>query len=226
MRRLAALLVVFLATVAGCAAEPAQPPTPNAPSSTSVAPTSATPAEPEPTTQPPAEPMVYSGEGDDIVSIAPPPTLAALRFECPDCTSNTVVKTDTGDLLVNEIGAYTGVSLLESTFGAATPTELEITATGAWTATVGEVIALAAVETGAEPISGTGDSLVVVSGQTSRARITNSADSNFVVLVVPLESGVRDLVVNEIGNYEGTVRLRGPAIVEITSSGEWTITAS
>jgi hypothetical protein len=35
-----------------------------------------------------------------------------------------------------------------------------------------------------------------------------------------------DAAINEIGSYEGTVPLRGPAAVIVTSPGDWTITPS
>ena len=55
------------------------------------------------------------------------------------------------------------------------------------------------------------------------ANITYRGGSNFVVIYY----GGGDLLVNEIGRYKGQVAFTpGPAIVEITASGPWSIRTS
>lgn len=171
-------------------------------------------------------PTVYEGRGDDVISITKDPGVAIVEFECPKCSGNTVVKTDGADsLLVNEIGAYRGKHLIDERSGSTTST-LEITASGPWTATVSSGLASATVQTGTGPVSGRGDDVVVIMSASSKAHITDKGPSNFAVWVISVDSGRPDLAVNTIGGYDGTVVLDGPAVVEVTSSGSWTIAPS
>lgn len=170
----------------------------------------------------PASPIVYQGQGDDVLHIAKPDGVAILLFECPRCVDNTIVKSDGAEgLLVNTIGAYSGKTWLDAENGSRT-SQLVINATGAWKATVGSVAALARRSNGSS-ISGRGDDVVVMDGSSTAAAITNrGGDDNFVVWV--LADGDRELPVNTIGGYRGTVQLAAPALVEVTSDGSWTIT--
>jgi hypothetical protein len=202
---------------------------PTTPSSAVVrAPVVAAPTRTAPTTtapKPASPPTVYEGRGDDVVTITKDSGVAVLQFECPKCSSNTVLKTDGGEsLLVNEIGSYKGKRLIDVSTGGATST-LTITASGAWKVTVASGLGMATTATGNNPVSGTGDDVVLMLSTATKARITNKGESNFAVKVYPID-GYSDLAVNEIGSYEGTVPLEAPAVVEVTSSGKWTITPS
>jgi hypothetical protein len=171
-------------------------------------------------------PTVYEGRGDDVIPITKDPGVAIVEFECPKRSGNTVVKTDGADsLLVDEIGAYRGKHLIDERSGSTTAT-LEITASGPWTATVSSGLAAATVPTGAGPVSGKGDDVVVIMSASTKAHITDKGPSNFAVWVISVDSGRPDLAVNTIGGYDGTVVLDGPAVVEVTSSGSWTIAPS
>ncbi len=140
---------------------------------------------------------------------------ALLTFSCPDCQSNVVVKTD-NDLLVNEIGSYSGTHLIDIRNGENTTTA-EVTADGSWTMDIADIT------TAPEATSGTGDSVIWVNTGTKVA-ITHDGDSNFAVHAAS-SSGL-DLLVNEIGAYSGTKAIDTPAIVDITADGNWTITPS
>jgi hypothetical protein len=175
--------------------------------------------------EPPPAPIVHEGKGDDVVTLDKPAGVAVLDFECSRCSGNVVLKTDgqgMDTLLVNTIGSYKGRHVIDSSDTARTST-LTITAKGSWKVTV--TPGLSALRTsGGEPISGKGDDAVLINAATTKAAITNRGDANFVVMV--LGQYVSDLAVNEIGSYEGTVPLSGPAVVEVTSSGDWSITPS
>ncbi len=120
-------------------------------------------------------------------------------------------------LLVNEIGSYQGTVLL-----ADATVNLEITASGGWTVTVLPLeSARSWIEGG---ITGQGDDVVFYIGSTTAAAITHDGESNFAVIAHGASD--RDLLVNEIGPYNGTVRLPGPSFVEITADGAWSITAT
>lgn len=158
-----------------------------------------------------------------MITLDRPPGLKIVKFECPACTRNTVVKTNGFEsLLVNEIGAYSGQMWMDIRDGSHTTT-VTINATGAWTMTVGD-IDLVTVATG--PMSGNGDSVVLYTGSSTKAKIANSGARNFTVHVVSIETSMIDLAVNHIGGYEGTVPFDGPALVQISSTGAWTITPS
>jgi hypothetical protein len=119
------------------------------------------------------------------------------------------------DLLVNEIGSYQGTVQEEE--GASF---LEITAGGSWRI---EANTVDQAPTFDESATGLGDSVVLVTGDSGIAEITHAGDSNFAVLTYPLAGRRRDLLVNEIGNYAGSARFPGPALIEITANGDWTI---
>ncbi|GLZ31253.1 hypothetical protein Lesp02_34410 [Lentzea sp. NBRC 105346] len=173
------------------------------------------------TKPPPPPPSVFKGSGDDVITLDRPAGVKIAKFECPACTSNTMLKSDGFEsLLVNEIGAYSGQMWLDIRDGSRTTT-LTVKASGAWTLTVGE-LDMATKASG--PVSGKGDSVVFFSGKSTKAKITNVGESNFIVHVVSLDKERLDLAVNHIGSYEGTVPLAGPALIQITSSGSWSIT--
>ena len=75
---------------------------------------------------------------------------------------------------------------------------------------------------------GSGDDVisdVSVGDSVHRAHFTNNGSSNFAVIVYD-GNGKKDLLVNEIGSYDGYVLLpmASPLTFEITSSGDWSYT--
>jgi hypothetical protein len=170
-----------------------------------------------------AKPTVFTGRGDDVLKVPGPDGLKIVRFQCPQCTGNTVLQTDGAEsLLVNTIGAYSGEQWADVTDGSNTTT-LTVKAQGSWTITVGG-IDMAQTATGT--VSGTGDDVVVLNANTTQAAITNHGQGNFVIQDVSASGGSRNLDVNEIGSYSGTVPLAGPALIQITSDGSWSINPS
>ncbi|MGM1065277.1 hypothetical protein [Saccharothrix sp. Mg75] len=194
--------------------------TPDPPRSTgrrAVTPT----ASPAPSTPPP--PSSHSGTGDGAVTLDRPPGAKVVRFECPACTGNVVVRTDGFDrLLVNKIGAYAGSHWFDA-LGAGRTTTITVQATVAWTLTVGG-LELADTATGA--MGGSGDRALLFTGESRRARVTNVGNGNFVVKTVTVAGGRPDLPVNHIGAFDGAVPLEGPAMIQVESYGDWTITPS
>lgn len=177
----------------------------------------------EPPQPKPVTPKVYKGSGDDVVTIQKPggDGAAIVKFECPACTSNTVVETNGAEsLLVNTIGSYSGSHLIDIESGSTT-SKVTITAVGSWKLTVGGLDMAVQVK---DKASGKGDAVLHITGNTSEATVTNTGESNFVVNTYPENGGFSDLAVNTIGSYKGTVPLDAPAYVQITSSGSWTFT--
>ncbi|MEV6695293.1 hypothetical protein AB0M35_27855 [Micromonospora sp. NPDC051196] len=190
----------------------------------SVAPS--TSSAPPPTSAPPPaapKPKVYSGRGDDVIKVGDLTDLSVVKFSCPRCSSNTVLKSDGPEgLLVNEIGAYTGkrwINLEEYSL----TTQFEVETRGEWTLTIGSVEQLA-TKAPSGKASGRGDDVILLGGSASTARIKHSkGQSNFVVEAYSLDTGMGGLLINEIGGYSGTRPLEAPALVQVTADGLWSI---
>lgn len=179
-----------------------------------------------PAPAPPAPPQVFEGTGDDVIDVKPVTDVAILTFECGNCRGNVVVKTNGSEsLLVNEIGAYTGQHLINARSTGSMTTQIQVNAKGKWKLTLTEGLDSAAHKSEGAPVSGKGDAVVVFRSNASKADVTYKGDQNFVVMVYSADSG-SDLAVNEIGSYSGKVLLDGPAVVQVESSGDWTIAPS
>lgn len=125
----------------------------------------------------------------------------------------------TGDLLVNTIGAYSGVTA----FGFSSLSEagrLSVTADGPWTVSIAPISSAPEI---ALPANGTGDAVYLFSGDASTWNITHDGTSNFAVIqyggIIP------NLAVNEIGVYQGSIPMKaGPSVLSISADGNWSIT--
>ncbi len=188
-----------------------------APGATPESPSSAAPAAAAPTT--------YAGKGDDVVKITKDAGPAIVTFDCARCSGNTVLQSDGADLLlVNTIDGYTGRRLIDAMDGSTTST-LTVKATGSWKITVAS--GLASAKKGDTSVNGHGDDVAVLTGNISKAAITNKGgQSNFVVQAYSTGSSLPDLAVNTIGGYTGTVPVQGPVALAITSTGDWTVSGS
>jgi hypothetical protein len=129
----------------------------------------------------------------------------------------------TNDLLVNEIGKYTGTVLFDEDVGVHS-VAFEITASGKWTIRILPVTSSRPWNT-TEKLTGKGDDVVLAvppTGAFTTATIKHSGESNFAVIAYGAEGS--DLVVNEIGNYSGQVVLPdGTLLLEVTADGAWTV---
>jgi len=167
----------------------------------------------------------FQGNGDDIVDFETE-SRAIVRFSCPDCTSNTVLKTNGREsLLVNEVGSYTGEHLINMNANTIT-TSYEITADSSWTLSISDLNSVKRV-TG-KSVSGLGTSVVYVPSTYSKVLIKNVGMSNFIIYSWPIKQPLffSPLVVNEIGSYKGTKRIKTPGLVSIRSLGEWSLNFS
>lgn len=214
---------------AGPAATTAAVATPAAAPSTSEASAPETPS-PTPTRAPKPKPVAkvlktFSGSGDDVVHVDySEPVIVA--FSCAGCDSNTVLESDSGmnTLLVNTIGSYAGRHIVNTNDGDLL-TKLKITADAHWTLQIENPAAAipTRLDRIGQTISGTGDDVVYVGDAVGDVKIVNHGEDNFVVEAYG-DSVEDPLVVNQIGSYSGTDSLQGPAIVQITSGGHWTLT--
>jgi hypothetical protein len=99
---------------------------------------------------------------------------------------------------------------------------LKVTADGPWTVTATSLQDLPRYD-GSAPITGTGDSLFYYTGEATNATITSTDSGNIIVHKYTDGSDRTDFLVNEIGNYSGTVRwVRG--LYEVIADGDWSAT--
>lgn len=124
-----------------------------------------------------------------------------------------------GTLLVNAIGSYEGVTLLDDDGEAA---QLEVSADGPWTI---EFRSTGSVRSFEGEVSGRGDDVVRRNGSGGAMAWSHDGDSNFIVQVH--SGGFPDLAINEIGPYQGTVLIDGGgALVVISANGAWSARAA
>ena len=124
------------------------------------------------------------------------------------------------ELLINEIGNYDGYVLLLGT----SPFAFEITADGSWTYTIERLDKISDTA-----FAGKGDYVTGLCSLSSGAwEFTHDGQSNFVVRIYTTDG--RDLLVNEIGSYNGKKMVIIPvssyAFFEITADGNCTIKKS
>ncbi len=166
-----------------------------------------------------------TGQGDDVVSDITLDADKIYRVHFTHSGSrNFIVKSydskNDKDLLINDIGNYDGRVLINGK----SPFAFEIKADGEWTYTI-ESVELTAEKS----FSGRGDDVTGLASITSGAWVfTHDGDRNFIVKVYTANG--RDLLINEIGNYNGKVMVLipegSPAMFEIIADGNWTIEKS
>jgi hypothetical protein len=189
----------------------------------------AAPAAPKATPTPKVTPIPanvsYTGTGDSVVKIALPDGAGSAGFATINYTGGdnfTVWSLDSSlqqqDLMVNTIGSYSGTVLFNLAQGSDAQ-QLQLTASGPWTVTLESIRSLP--DFTGTTASGTGDAVLVYRGNAGAATIQSSGRDNFVVWEYGNQS---NLLVNEIGAYNGTVVMgAGPALVEVESDGPWNI---
>lgn len=194
-----------------------------------VEPAAAPEPEPEPEPEPTAKDVVTSafgafdaieetGKGDGVVKL-PGGASAAIVTASHSGGSNFVIQTmdadnETADLLVNDIGKYAGTTF----YYGEDLTRLKVGADGSWTikiAPVADAVAMSADN------KGKGDAVLLYDGPAADFVFTHAGSSNFAVKMMGRSE---DLLVNEIGKYEGTVPVGpGPAVIIMTADGDWTL---
>lgn len=181
---------------------------------------------PEPTPTPQLiipDPVTYSGSGDDVVTLDSFDGVFVFHITGNQSERHFSVKGydvngESTKLLVNTTSVYEGVTIDPSQ----ETVLLEVKATGNWTIEVLSIFSMEAISSG-ETLSGSGDSVALVSSYGSSATISGNAGSHH--FSVKSYGTERDkLLVNTTDVYEGTVVLTGkPIILEIDAEGEWSI---
>ncbi|MFN8074693.1 MAG: hypothetical protein U0Q15_04620 [Kineosporiaceae bacterium] len=202
--------------------------TPSTSASSSAATPTPTPTTAKPAAPPPPRRATYSGRGAKVLTIAKPGEGAALATITHKGSGNVAVWTldaqlQERDLLVNDIGRYSGVVLLDADGGDSR--KLKIEADGAWTVTISEVAAAPRFGKG-KPATGRGDAVWIYDGDPAVITSQHSGRANFAVTAYG-DGSFPDLIVNEIGAYkgEGTIG-EGPRLVVVHADGPWTLRVS
>jgi len=185
-------------------------------------------ASPTETSVPPKEPakpkrVEYSGRGDKVLKISKPADGANLIKLTHDGDSNFIVDQLDSDLketegLVNEIGRYSGTTILDLNDGEETK-RLKIQADGKWTIVLSDLATAREMDSSA---SGRGDDVLIYRGDAGVAKLTHNGESNFIVDFYNEDDS--DNLVNEIGKYSGeSVIGSGPGFLQIHADGKWTV---
>lgn len=208
------------------AAEPESP-------TTSVAePAETTTAAPEPEATPepePVEPQSFSGTGSEVVILEPLGEEVFFATVTHSGSSNIALWSvdENGqdiDLLVNDIGNYAGQVAFNFRED---PAAIRVEADGAWTL---DLVHLSEAPRwdGEAPYEATGDSIVIVDGVAeglTPVTLTHDGESNFAIWA--WGESYPDLIVNDIGVYEGTTLLPdGSLVLQVTADGNWTISTN
>lgn len=183
-----------------------------------------TPVPPTPT----PEPIILTGSGDSVVDVDKGED-AALAHITYTAGSNFIVENygpdgERIDLLVNTIGSYEGTRPLDFMANDTTK-RFQIRSSGAWEI---RVVPLTQARTLEVPgtAEGTGDDVLLLVGDTPDLLEADATDatSNFIVVGY---GDRRDLLVNEIAPYYGTVILSPKTLIlEIRATGPWTVDVS
>ena len=163
-----------------------------------------------------------TGKGDDVVTGITLPDSGIYRAHITNSgRSNFVVRmydsSGGRDLLVNEIGSYDGRVYLNASGNI----EFEVNSSGNWSIELEKL-----PQTTETSFSGKGDYVTdIFTSSATVWQIKHDGRSNFVVKIYTTSG--RDLLVNEIGSYEGKVRAQIPsgsnAFFEINADGNWSV---
>lgn len=170
------------------------------------------------------EPVEHSGEGDGVIEldgITQAMVTASHDGEHYFSLSGLDENNEpTGDLLVNALGAYEGVTAL-GIHDLAEPVRIEVTADGSWTVTLAPLAGAPAL-----PESGTGDGVFKYEGDAGTWHAVHTGEHYFSLSVYTGSEFEMGLLANEVGAYDGEVAVKkGPGLVVVQADGDWTITA-
>lgn len=172
------------------------------------------------------EAVTESGSGDSVIDV---PAAQGIITASYSGSSNFILTgldehNEMAELPVNTIGSYEGTTVYGLTGFGSDTTSLEITAAGSWEITIAPIAD--APELG-DPEESQGDGVYRYTGGATTWELTHDGDRNFIVTYVSDSGFGWDLVVNEIGSYDGTSAITsGPAVVTINADGAWSIASS
>jgi hypothetical protein len=198
----------------------------NTPRPTSTKGPTSTP-KPTNTLTPVPTPVVLSGTGDSVVDSPWTEGPGLLQISYSGGSNFAIWNYDSNgekiDLLVNTIGSYEGTVPLDFADDERT-TRFEVTASGPWEI---EILPLSMVRKESIPgtFTGNGDDVVALTNGDPDLMVVDAstADGNFAIWSYGTDSG-RDLLVNEIAPYTGTVIVpKDTFCLVISAEGDWSI---
>ncbi len=173
----------------------------------------------------PAPKTTFSGTGDNVVSLDKADGPALLRIVNSGARNFVVWTYDASgnkvDLLVNVIGPYRGVVLVDKDSYEPPAKRLVIKSDGAWQI---DLLPLSQANRLAVPgaLGGSGDDVVALAGgRPDLLKISHEGQRNFVIWSY---GGGTDLLVNVIGAYSGTKPLNSStSLLTIHADGKWSL---
>lgn len=168
-------------------------------------------------------PIVYTGFGDDVLSIDTPDypfffyidgNSEARHFSVTTYCANG----DYGELLVNTTDKYSGFTI-DPSFDVST---IEISATGGWEIQIRSIYDTACIVRGTR-FATSGDAVLFVRSYGSTAYISGNGGANYFGVWTYGTSD--ELLVNTTDVYNGTVMIKGdPLLLVVKAVGPWEIT--
>jgi len=176
------------------------------------------------------KPIIYTGYGDKVINNVNVPDGQYKVIMTHSGSSNFAIwfyedGAAYGDLLVNEIGSFSGAAVLrDGDQDASSNAQFEITASGSWKIVIERISGSITTN-----IKGSGTKVsgyFLGNGKRNTVDIRYTGSSNFAVIVYSI-LGYDALLANEIGSYSGQVTYYTYEGVEyffyIQSSGSWSI---
>jgi hypothetical protein len=170
----------------------------------------------------------YTGSGDQIVDLKSTKKTLIVKLTHQGSSNFAVWAKDKNaeniDLLVNEVGNYSGSTLVYP--NRKTLEFLEVTADGNWSA---EVLSLSSSRKWSKKlIEGTGDDVIQLTKSlpsSTKLKLTFAGNGNFAIWTFDKNGKRLDLKANEVGNYSGTKFLGKSVkyIQIIAAEGSWTL---
>lgn len=173
-----------------------------------------------------AAPLVFTGSGDKVLDISNWTDTGLLYAKYTGGDNFIIQSYDSNgnpiDLLVNTIGAYEGVQLINYDTTQPLTTRLQIKSSGPWNI---EIRSTSTADKLVVPgtFKGKGDDVIILNGGTPDLLDADSsqAQDNFIVYAF---DPMPELIVNEIAPYTGENMLTSmTGILEIKATGPWTI---
>jgi len=182
---------------------------------------------PTPTSVPVFEGQEYSGTGDDIIDLSDLPETPLLLTISHEGNANFIIQAYDADnnlkgLIVNTIGSYQGRRAL-NLFGEL-PARLSVQADGSWSIKIDDISKAPTLDVPGI-IEGKGDDIILLTGgKPDTISLSHQGQGNFIVMAHKVGDLFPDLVVNEIGKYEGKNLIpTSTDIIEIQADGPWSM---
>jgi PKD repeat protein len=199
---------------------------------------------------PPPQPITFRGSGDDVTSKFSLQEGLAIFHMTYTGSSNYIIwlyNADSGereDLLVNEIGSYSGstiVGVTSSSYSGVKPGKyiLDVTSSGSWEVRIEQPNPSSAPNL-PQTFTGRGDTVpspfMIESGKGAiKFNMHHDGSSNFIIWLYHVSGKREELVVNEIGYYDGSKLVSvgswsgaSPGIhyLDVTADGNWRVEIS